>query len=150
MCLTLRYKNDKPYKPSTEYRFKRLNGFLGRYCSKFVRSFEWTLGRWRVAEFAEVKPGDLHTESDHKKDIGFHFFINKKPVLVKGDILGVYEVKDFVNSGHFGDEKCETWKRARLVAIYHKIHFGKTYHLIKSIDGYKGPKTTKLKRGDET
>ncbi len=130
MCLTLVSTRQDPKKPynGTKLRWKKLRraqehvgnkwAYVCNLLTSVIYYHEWKLG----AKYTAKNRG---SDSD-KHDVGFHCWVDKpQDSITENEVYVQVAVEGFVASGehfvasgeHFG-RKCETWKRAKIVAVY--------------------------------
>ncbi len=145
MSLTLRkVDNGVPYN-DTNIRWKRVALMLP---SRKIRSFYfnqlWKLGVNHVS----------HTKWTHGLGVwngGFHVYVNKPDTQddCEDTLLIKVQVSGFIASGHFGTLESETWRRAKMVAIYNNKGKNITYRFRpkKKLDAIGKMQASDAKKG---
>lgn len=138
--------SDKPYpNKGGKYRYKCVFPSLedGVFYSQYVRSNRWKIGEWLTSKTKIKGIRDYHSFSSKPQDNGFHVYVKRNDCIevakYNTELFVVLEVKNFNASGTFDERQSETWKKARIVAVYRRVV--DVWKLTDSIPSYKGQKS---------
>ena len=123
MCLNPRWLSFWPYN-RTKIRWKVLFAMHGSLAMRSIYHGDaWRVGEWRQAE----NKGSLFTPV---RDVGFHVYVDK-PMIKQNNLTQPFtddeyeravvvelRVEEFVASGKYDGDKCETWRKAKIEKVF--------------------------------
>ena len=116
MCLTKRKSNsNEPYN-SSKFRWKVLCNPIGSRLESSIMTHVWRVG---VSHKSKHIVNRLDPDKYH--DFGFHVLVNRQNAELESDsteLIAKVEVDGFLASGTWRGAQSETWRRAKVVAIY--------------------------------